>query len=180
MGGIEYEAKALDIDPVRVAGLILDRGGTDLGEVLQRRYVYDIEPGDTGRWVRLRDTGDRVTLAVKEIGSDAIDGTHETETEVGDFETANVLLGKLGYVPKAYQENRRHSFTLEGARLEIDSWPRIPAYLEVEADSREEVVRVAGLLGYAESELTGENTTKVYARYGIDLAEIADLRFEGV
>ncbi|WP_304453912.1 class IV adenylate cyclase [Nocardiopsis sp. YSL2] len=177
MSMIEYEAKVLDIDPGQVAGLILDKGGEDLGEVLQRRYVYDIEPGDASRWVRLRDTGSQVTLTVKEIDSDAIGGTRETETQVGDFETANALLGKLGYAPKAYQENRRHSFSLDGAQLEIDSWPRIPAYLEIEANSRTEVVRVAALLGYREADLTGVNTTKVYARYGIDLSAIADLRF---
>ena len=144
--------------------------------MLQRRYAYDIEPGDASRWVRLRDTGSQVTLTVKEIDSDAIGGTRETETEVGDFETANALLAKLGYTPKAYQENRRHSFTLGGVQLEIDTWPRIPAYLEIEADSRAEVVRVAAMLGFEESSLTGENTTKVYARYGIDLSGITDLR----
>lgn len=99
---------------------------------------------------------------------------------MGDFETTNALLGKLGHAPKAYQENRRHSFTLDGAELEIDTWPRIPAYLEIEAGSRAEVVRVAALLGCTEADLTGENTTKVYARYGIDLSTIADLRFEAL
>lgn len=179
MSAIEYEARVLEIDPERVGRLILDRGGEDLGEVLQRRYVYDLAPEEgVSRWVRLRDTGRGVTLAVKEVASDAIDGTRETETEVGDFETTNVLLGKLGYTAKAYQENRRHSFTLEGARLEIDSWPGIPTYLEIEADSHAEVVRVAALLGYAESDLTGANTMKLYTRYGIDLSAIPDLRFE--
>ncbi|GAA0978000.1 CYTH domain-containing protein [Nocardiopsis tropica] len=177
MSEIEYEAKVLDIDADQVARLILDKGGVEVGEALQRRYVYDIEPSDASRWVRLRDTGSEVTLTVKEIDSDAIGGTRETETVVGDFATANALLGKLGYAPKAYQENRRRSFTLDGAELEIDSWPRIPAYLEIEAGSRAEVVRIAALLGYGESDLTGENTTKVYARYGIDLAAITDLRF---
>ena len=177
MSEIEYEAKVLDIDIEQVIQRILDKGGTDLGEVFQRRYVYDIDPDDSSRWVRLRDTGDQVTLTIKEIDSDAIGGTRETETTVGDFETTNALLGKLGYAPKAYQENRRHSFTLDGARLEIDTWPRIPAYLEIEADSRDEVVRVVALLGYTEAELTGENTTKVYARYGIDLSTITELRF---
>jgi len=178
MSAIEYEAKVLDIDVDHVAQRILDKGGEDLGEVLQRRYVYDIEPGDVSRWGRLRDTGSQVTLTVKEIDSDAIGGTRETETEVGDFETTNALLGKLGYTPKAYQENRRRSFTLDGAQLEIDTWPRIPAYLEVEADSRAEVVRVAALLGFDEPSLTGENTTKVYGRYGIDLSGITDLRLD--
>ncbi|MDA8370026.1 MAG: hypothetical protein M0026_09155 [Nocardiopsaceae bacterium] len=122
-----------------------------------RCYVYDIDPADQSRWVRLRDNG--------------------TETAVGDFDTADTLLGKLGHRPKAYQENRRRRFLLDGARLEIDSWPRIPPYLEIKAADRAEVVRVAALLGYSENDLTGENTTKVYARYGIDLAEISELRF---
>lgn len=178
MSDIEYEAKVLDIDPEQLAQRIIDKGGTDLGQVLQRRYVYDIDPADASRWVRLRDTGTQATLCVKEIDSDAIGGTRETETVVGDFETTNELLGRLGYTPKAYQENRRHSFTLDGAQVEIDSWPRIPPYVEIEATSRAEVVRVAALLGYAETDLTGKNTTKVYARHGIDLSTLRELRFD--
>lgn len=178
MSDIEYEAKVLGIDPDAIAKVILDRGGTEVGEVLQRRYVYDIDPADRSRWVRLRDTGREVTLTIKEIDSDAIGGIRETETAVGDFETANALLGKLAYRPKAYQENRRRSFLLDAAEVEIDSWPRIPPYLEIEAADRTEVVRVAALLGFDESDLTGENTTKVYARHGIDLGAISDLRFD--
>ncbi len=96
---------------------------------------------------------------------------------VEDFDTTNELLGRIGFAPKSYQENRRASFELDGARLELDSWPLIPPYLEIEGDSREHVVEVGNLLGVGEDRLTGENTTKVYARYGIDLAGIRDLRF---
>ena len=178
MSDIEYEAKVLGIDRDQLAQRIIDKGGADLGQVLQRRYVYDIDPTDASRWVRLRDTGTQTTLCVKEIGSDAIGGTRETETAVGDFETTNALLGELGYTAKAYQENRRHSFTLDGAQVELDSWPHIPPYAEIEAANRDEVVRIAAVLGYPEAALTGENTTKVYARYGIDLSTITDLRFD--
>lgn len=175
---IEHEAKVLDIGPEATAARILRAGGQQVGETkLMRRYVYDIIPGDMSKWIRLRDTGTETTLCVKEIRSDAIDGTHEVETPVGDFVATNELLALMGFTPKSYQENRRTSFTLEHARLEIDEWPQIPPYLEVEADSREEVVRVAGLLGYDEHQLTGENTMKVYARYGIELGEIRELRF---
>lgn len=142
-----------------------------------RRYVYDITSGDQSKWIRLRDTGDRTTLAVKEITSDAIDGTHEIEVGVEDFAATNALLGVLGFTPKSYQETKRTSFILDGAQAEIDTWPRIPPYLEIEAGSKDEVVRVAALLGYAEEHLIGENTIKIYARYGIDLNEITDLRF---
>ncbi len=81
---IDCQANVLDITPEQVAQLLLDKGGSDLGEVLQRRYVCDIESGDTSRWVLLRDTDGQVTLTAKEIDSDAIAGTHESETEVGD------------------------------------------------------------------------------------------------
>lgn len=175
----EYEAKVLDIDPTQMSALILAKGGRLVGgPTLQRRYVYDITPGDQSKWIRVRDTGAKTTLAVKVITHDGIDGTHEVETTVDSLGTTNELLGLIGFQPKSYQENRRTSFALDGAQLEIDEWPMIPPYLEIEADSPAEVVRVAGLLGYDETQLTSENTTKVYARYGIDLAQHADVRFD--
>ncbi len=142
-----------------------------------RRHVYDINPNDPTTWIRLRDTGAEVTMTVKEIAHDGIDGTHETEITVDDFDTTNRLLGKLGFTPKSYQENHRASFTLDGAQLEIDTWPLIPPYLEIEADSRDHVVQVAALLGYGETQLTGENTIKIFARHGIDLNSTPELRF---
>jgi adenylate cyclase class 2 len=174
---IEHEAKILDVDPEATEELILGKGGQNLGERFMRRYVYDITPGDASRWIRLRDDGEDTTLTVKQITSDAIDGTHEIEVTVDDFAATNALLGALGFTPKSYQENKRTSFILDGAQVEIDTWPRIPPYLEIEAGSADEVIRVARLLGYGENELTGENTIMVYARYGIDLNTIPELRF---
>lgn len=175
---IEHEAKVLYIDLDEARTMILAKGGQQQGgPKLMRRYVYDIVSGDLSQWLRLRDTGSEVTLCVKQIASDAIDGTHEVETVVGDFAATNELLGLLGFTPKSYQENRRTSFVLSGVRLELDEWPLIPPYLEIEGDTREEVVRVASLLGFSDDQLTGENTVKVYARYGIELGEIRELRF---
>src|SRR5262245_32768851 len=98
----EFEAKILDIDPNTTTTAILAAGGTKVrGQpVLMRRYVYDVAPGDQSRWIRLREAGGEVTLTVKEITHDGIDGTHEWEVAVDDFDTANALLGRLGYTPK--------------------------------------------------------------------------------
>jgi adenylate cyclase class 2 len=174
---IEHEAKILDINPDATERLILDKGGQKLGERFMRRYVYDITPGDQSKWIRLRDTGDEITLTVKQITSDAIDGTHEIEVGVDDFAATHALLGVMGFTAKSYQETKRTSFILDGAQVEIDTWPQIPPYLEIEAGSKDEVVRVAGLLGYTDADLTGENTIKIYARYGIDLNTVPALRF---
>jgi adenylate cyclase class 2 len=175
---IEHEAKVLDIDLEEAQAVILSSGGCQVSEPkLMRRYVYDITPGDMSKWIRLRDTGNETTLCVKEIRSDAIDGTHEVETTVGDFAATNELLGLLGFTPKSYQENRRTSFVLDGVRLELDEWPMIPPYLEIEGDTPAEVLGAAKILGFTEEQLTSENTMKVYARYGIELSNISELRF---
>lgn len=174
---IEHEAKILDIDPDTIDRHILDKGGHKLGERFMRRYVYDITPGVDGKWIRLRDNGERTTLAVKEITSDAIDGTQEVEVSVDDFAATNSLLEMLGFTAKSYQETKRISYTLDGAQLELDTWPRIPPYLEIEAASKADVIRVAELLGYTEADLTAENTIKIYARHGIDLNAIPELHF---
>ncbi|MFF4339428.1 class IV adenylate cyclase [Kitasatospora sp. NPDC001540] len=177
MTATEFEAKILAVEPEKMRARLAEAGAEHLGDRFQRRYVYDI-PGRPGTWVRLRDTGTDVTLCVKEIHSDAIDGVSETETTVGDFDTTNTLLGKLGYQPKAYQENRRSSWTLGGAAIEIDEWPLIPPYLEIEGDSADHVHATATALGLPLAELTSENTTKVYRRYGIDIEAIPRLTFE--
>nr|WP_281243676.1 radical SAM protein [Actinopolyspora alba] len=174
---IEHEAKVLEIDPDEFEHRVVALGGRRIDKAWQRRYVYDIVTGDQSRWVRLRDTGGETTLTIKEIADDGISGTTETEVAVSDFETTNVLLDKLGYRPKAYQENTRVRFELDGAEVTIDAWPHIPPYAEIEADSTSAVLAVADRLGYAEQDLTGENTTKIYARYGIDLGSISHLAF---
>ncbi|MFD7593585.1 class IV adenylate cyclase [Kitasatospora sp. NPDC059812] len=177
MTATEFEAKILNVDPEKIRVLLTEAGAEHVVDRFQRRYVYDI-PGRPGAWVRLRDTGTDVTLCVKEIHSDAIDGVTETETTVGGFDATNTLLGKLGYQPKAYQENRRSSWTLGGAAVEIDHWPLIPPYLEIEGDSAEHVHATALALKLSLEKLTSENTTKVYRRYGIDIDAIPRLTFE--
>ncbi|WP_037911535.1 class IV adenylate cyclase [Actinacidiphila yeochonensis] len=177
MPQIEFEAKALEVDPADTALRIAAVGGEHVADRVMRRYVYDIRPGETGRWIRLRDTGSEVTLCVKEISGTGVDGTLETETAVGDFDTTHELLGRLGFEPKAYQENRRSSWLLDTVRLEIDTWPLIPPYLEIEGDDAQQVWLAADRLGISRADLTSENTTAVYARYGIDLGDIPDLRF---
>jgi adenylate cyclase class 2 len=161
----EHEAKALDIDPIAVAARIIELGGEDLGETLQRRFVYDVIPPDPNKWVRLRDQGNgTVTLTVKHIRHDGIDGTDEIEEPVSSFDNTAALLTHMGYQPRGYQENRRRSFQLGDVQLEIDTWPRIPAYLEIEAVTAEVVTTTARQLGIDPAGLTSENTKKTFAR----------------
>lgn len=174
----EYEAKILNIDPTTLTDLILTHGGQLVApRRLMRRYVYDIIAGDESQWLRLRDTGGDITLTYKKIRHDGVDGVDEIETTVGDFNATNTLLGHLGYSPKAYQENYRTSYRIGTVRVEIDEWPRLDPYVEIEAESIDEVHHVAAKLGWRPRQLTSINTQKIYANAGIDLTAITDLRF---
>ena len=174
----EFEVKVLEIDLDKIRLKLRDLGAQFVGEGKMRRYVYDFSPIRKNSWVRLRDEGGNVNLTVKEIQDDGVDGTKELEVAVGDFDKMHLMLQKLGYVARAYQENWRESYLYNGVMLELDSWPMIPAYLEIEAASEIAVMEVLKELNLDESKVTSENTTKVYARYGIDIHAFKELRFE--
>ena len=173
----EFEAKILDIDVDSIIIKLNSLGAKKILERDMRRYVYDFNPKRDDSWIRLRDDGEKCTLTIKEIHDDSVSGTEETEIIVSSFNDTNILLGKLGYSPKGYQENKRISYSLEGTAIEIDFWPLIPPYIEVEAESSKKVKETLEKLGFSIEQSTSQNTTKVYARYGIDIASIKELKF---
>lgn len=178
MEHIEYECTILDIDVDEVKSKLMSLGAEDKGEVLQRRYVYDFNPVDKNRWIRLRTNGKKTTLTLKEIKDrTAIGGTNELEIVVDDFDMMNEILNKLGYKYRNYQENKRHSFELDGVNIEIDSWPLIPTYVEVEGSSEDEVLKTLEKLNIVGKKTTLDVESIFREIYGIDILQIEELRF---
>ena len=173
----EIEGKILNIKPGQVRTKLKKLGAKKVEDYDYKRYVFDVIPASSNAWVRLRTDGKSSSLTVKEINNDSTTGTEEWEVEVSDFDTTLVLLQKVGLTPRGYQENRRELFLLNGVEVCIDEWPGIPPYLEIEGKSVEEIEEVATKLGYKAGQLIGDNTDKVYAQYGINLKEKAELRF---
>jgi len=148
------------------------------GEWYQRRYVYDFNPKRENEWIRLRSNGEKATLTYKNIEDNSINGTKELEIEVSSFEETNEMLNILRYKPKAYQENKRIRYMLNNVEIDIDSWPLIPTYLEIEGESVEEVKRVEQLLEIDLNKVTTLNCQDIYKEiYGIDINKIDELKF---
>lgn len=177
MSNIEYEGKILNIDVEKVTAAIDQVGGKLIGDYTFRRYVFNTIPEKKGVWARLRTNGEATTLTVKEIEHDNIDGTSEWEVAVSDFDTALIILQKSGLIPKGYQENRRVEFSLGDAMLSIDYWPQLQPYLEIEAKDKKTVEAIAEQLGFEKTQLVSDNTIKLYAKQGINLDEVEELRF---
>lgn len=174
----EYEVRILEIDVPSIKKKLDEVGATFGWDRLQRRYVYDFIPKLDGKWIRLRTNGIKNTLTIKDVVTSKIDGTRELEIEVDDFDKTNLILQELGYEHRAYQENRRIQYKLNGVEIDIDSWPMIPTYLEIEGSSEEEVYKTVELLGFDKSDTTSRDVEGIYNDYGHDVMEIKELKLE--
>ena len=102
----EIEARLLECDTEKILAKLKQNNATFVGDWLQLRYCYDFNPVKKNSWIRLRTNGVETTLTIKEIQSNKIDGTKESEIAVSDFFMTDEILNKLGYKARSKQENR--------------------------------------------------------------------------
>ena len=170
----EYEVRILDIKKEEIIKKLLELGAEKIAERNMKRKVYRINPK---KWIRLRDNGSKITLALKEITGEEIGDVKENEIIVEDFEGTDKLLNQLGHFAYAYQENKRTSYRLGNTKFDIDEWPLIPAFLEIESDSKEEVEKAVETIGFTLDKTTTMDTDEVYEKYGHNINEYKELKF---
>lgn len=152
---------------------------------MYRRRVFDYPDWRLDKdysWLRLRDEGDQITLAFKQRikpgerrANDQ--SMRENEIKVSDFDqTTNILLN-IGLIEKFYQENKRIRHVLNNIEFDFDTWPQIPTYLEIEADSWEKVEKATELLGLNYEDKKIFSTTQVYENYGLNINNYPKLTF---
>ena len=184
----EIEVKFLNIDSVLMEKKLNEIGARKIFEKLYRRKVFDYPDFSLhkkGAWVRLRDEGDKITLAYKErIGMKTFDGKtnddsmEEIEVNVSDFEKTAELLNKVGFIEKFYQENKRIRYQLDDIEFDIDFWPQLEPYLEIETSSWERIEDAIKLLGLNTNEKRIFSTTQVYRLKGIEDIEYKEMTFD--
>ncbi len=175
---IEYEVRFLEIDKDKIIAKLNEMGAKDLGDSCQIRKTYDFIEKRKNSWLRLRTNGKETTLTVKQIDSDKIDGTKELEVVVSDFNETDAILTKVGLSARNFQENRRHKFLLNDVEIDIDTWPRIPTFMEIEGNDEESIKNVCDYLGLDYNKSTTMDVTDIYRDiYGIDILSIKELKF---
>ena len=83
----------------------------------------------------------------------------------------------MGIKSRGYQENKRTQYILNGVEIDIDSWPMIPTYVEIEGKNEEEVMNTLEILELTKDKVTTLDVDSVYKKYGIDLKVIKVLKF---
>lgn len=164
-----YEVNKDEIrEKLKALGAILE-----MPEVLMRRTVYDTGKGS---FARVRDEGGKIVMTYKIYIDDTdIMGCKEVNLVVDNYDEANKFMHGIGLKEKANQDSYRELWTLDGVEITIDTWPWIPAYIEVEGPSEEAVWSVSEKLGYKKEEAHFGSVDRVYNYYyGVDMDIVND------
>ena len=174
----EVEARLLECDVKKLITKLKENNAKFIGDWLQIRKCYDFKPVLPNSWIRLRTNGKTTTLTIKEIADKSITGTKECEIVVSDFNTTDEILNRLGYFARSHQENRRIQYVLDDVEVDIDLWPKIPPYVEFEAESEDAIKAVTSKLGIEFDKLTTCDCDEIYKSYGIILSDYPILPLE--
>jgi adenylate cyclase class 2 len=165
----EIEAKWLEIDHDEFRRKLTKLGGRRVRSLMQmvRAVFYDAERKMTkiGARVRVRDEGDRITMTYKRTDDATLTGTKEVNLVVDDFGKAVDFLKQIGMVQKSVEETKRESWELDGAEIELDEWPWLPPFVEIEAESKPKLVATAKKLGLNMGDAMYGSADFVYEKY---------------
>jgi len=182
----EIEVKFLNINKKEIEEKLKELGATFVGVFDYRLKPYDFLGQPLAKkknaWIRLRDEGKRITLAYKErlgVGENPLKdkGMKEIEVEVSDFDRTSEILEAMGLVMKVYEERRRTRYILDGIECDIDEWPLIPPYIELEGNSMEEIKKVSQKMGFLWEEHAVCSAYQVLSHHGVNPHDYAVFTF---
>jgi adenylate cyclase class 2 len=147
----EIEAKFLNTNHDEIRDRLQTLGAICIQpsrQMLRKNFDYpDGRLEKIGGWVRVRDEGDKTTLAYKQLDNRGIDGTKEVSVVVSSFDDTCQLLESIGLKQNSFQETKRESWILDSVEIELDEWPWIKPYIEVEAKDESSLIEVINKLG---------------------------------
>lgn len=132
------------------------------------------------KWIRLRQSNDKTVLTSKHIltkDKSNFQSVIETEFEVSSLEETNLFLESIGITRRSYQEKKRYSYVYKNAEIEIDIWPLIKPYMEIECEDEEIINEIIEKLELNNKEIVSLNTEELYKRIGIDVHSMSELKF---
>ncbi len=186
----EIEVKFLNVNLASLEAKLLEVGAEKVGDFFYRRRVFDYPDWRLDKahsWLRLRDEGEKITLSFKKrLGAEKHDGTgnddgmEETEIIVNDFEKTAQLLLSIGFIEKHYVENKRTRWTKEGVEFDIDIYPELEPYLEIESDSWQKIDEAIVWLGLNPEDKRIFSTNQIYKMKGVTVGDYIRITFEGL
>lgn len=185
----EIEVKFLNINTDTIQKKLESIGAKKMGEYFQRWKAFDYPDwrlDKNGAWIRLRDEGNgtitltfKKRLGMKSREGDSNDmGMEEIEIHVNDFDKTALMFEKFGFVEKHYAEKKRIRWKKDDIEFDIDIYPELEPYLEIETMSWEKIDAAIHLLGLNHKDKKIFSANQVYAIKGIDVGKLKRITFD--
>ena len=176
----EIETRFLEIDKNELVKKLVALGATDKGEEKLEEIIF--HPAD-GSWigkrkfVRLRKTKNKVKLTYKENVAQTVDSAQEIELEVSDLDKCLQFFEKVGLRAMRRLEKYRHTLVLGEVTIDIDTWPKISTYVEIEGPSVEALKNFCSKVGFDWEKRFDGDAREVFRHYGLELDKITVITF---
>ena len=149
----EIETKVLNIDADRVIRKLIELGAQKTKETILRVDWWrpkGIGEGEDPWFLRIRSNSEGNHEVTWKAKSEILGTTRrhkEINFNIAEPEKLSDLFEELGLEFYAHQDKERTSFTLKDWAFDIDRYPKMPAYLEIEGTSEAHVNEAIVLLG---------------------------------
>ncbi len=186
----EIEVVFLDINKEEVEEKLKSIGAPKTKDIFYRQAAFDYPDyrlNKDNSWIRLRDDGEKIVLAFKkrlgvtsQDGSTNDEGMEEIEIVVDSYEETKLFLHKVGFIEKHEAEKKRARWKKGTVVFDIDTWPGIPTFIEIEAESWEDIDEATKLLGFNPNERKICSVNQIYRLYDIDVNDYQKIGFDGM
>jgi adenylate cyclase class 2 len=177
----EVETKVLNIDKTSLVDALTRLGAT---EVTEARLSVDwfrirgIKEGEDPWFLRVRKRSDGPAEVTWKGKSDKLGASRqhkEINFEVMEPGKASLLFEALGLERYAHQDKDRTSWVYKDWRFDLDQYPGMPVYLEIEGRDEEHIQEAINLFDLSKYETSAEGErVLIQKKYGLNWY---DMRF---
>ena len=171
----ETETKVLNVESAEISAKLDALGAR---KILETRLTVDwfqfpgTKAGEEPWYLRVRKYSDGKAEITWKGESEILGKSRrhkEINLDVSDFEKAKDFLEAIGLENYAHQEKDRTSWTYKDWRFDLDQYPEMPAYLEIEGKDESHIGEALRLLGLENNKTwSGGERVLIKKEYGLD------------
>lgn len=172
----ERELKVTEIDKAEVLRRMRALGAKYVNTYRYRRII-SLHKGKRGEsWFRIRSDGKSHFVTFKQKHGNKL-AQDKFDMQVSDIRDFFDIFFKSDY-KLLYFENKRIEYNLYGSKITVDKWPKLPWSLEIEGNSRKEILGVYNKLALKNGRLISMNMSgsRGYKYYGLDYEKVGDAK----
>jgi len=165
----EVEIKILEINKREVIARLLREGARKIFQGTLETVYYDFPNRSlrkNGKVIRLRNEKNGCEMTFKKkMRSSKAKVMQEIEVGVSDYSKIARIFKGIGLKPIFRAKKIRTSYRLGAARFEIDEYPGIPVFLEIETTSVAALSKVMNRMSFKKDQIKHWSTFELFKHY---------------